>query len=51
MEIFSWAVVGLIAAVVEEMTMPSENPRGLISALLIGVASAVTGAFIAAQRG
>ena len=51
MEVFSWALIGLAAALVEEMTIPGNQERRVIGAMIIGIVCAMSGGFIAAQLG
>jgi uncharacterized membrane protein YeaQ/YmgE (transglycosylase-associated protein family) len=47
MGILSWIVFGLIAGVLAKLIMPGNDPGGVIVTILIGIAGAVIGGFIA----
>lgn len=50
-EIIWWIVVGLIAGVLAKFIMPGRDPGGIIVTILIGIAGAVVGGFIASAIG
>jgi uncharacterized membrane protein YeaQ/YmgE (transglycosylase-associated protein family) len=45
--ILAWIVVGLIAGLLAKMLMPGKDPGGIILTILLGIAGAVVGGFIA----
>jgi len=47
MGILAWIVVGLIGGAIAKMLMPGNDPGGLILTILLGIAGAVVGGFIA----
>jgi len=47
MSIIAWIVVGLIAGAIAKMLMPGNDPGGIIITILLGIAGAVVGGFIA----
>ena len=47
MNIIAWIVVGLIAGAIAKMLMPGDDPGGIILTILLGIAGAVVGGFIA----
>jgi uncharacterized membrane protein YeaQ/YmgE (transglycosylase-associated protein family) len=47
MEILAWIVVGLIAGALGKLIMPGDDPGGVIVTILIGMAGALVGGFIA----
>ena len=47
MGIIAWIVVGLIAGVLAKLIMPGDDPGGVIVTILIGMAGALVGGFIA----
>jgi uncharacterized membrane protein YeaQ/YmgE (transglycosylase-associated protein family) len=47
MSIIAWIVVGLIAGAIAKMLMPGNDPGGIILTILLGIAGAVVGGFIA----
>ena len=47
MSIIAWIVVGLVAGIIAKMLMPGKDPGGLIITILLGIAGAVVGGFIA----
>ena len=51
MGIITWIVFGLIAGLIAKLIMPGRDPGGFIITILIGVAGAVVGGFIATSLG
>lgn len=51
MGILSWIVFGLIAGLVAKLLMPGKDPGGFIITILLGVAGALVGGFIAKSLG
>jgi uncharacterized membrane protein YeaQ/YmgE (transglycosylase-associated protein family) len=51
MGILAWLVLGLIVGVVAKAIMPGPDPGGIIVTILIGVAGAFVGGFIATSLG
>lgn len=51
MGILSWILLGLIVGAAAKMIMPGRDPGGLIVTILIGVAGALVGGFIASAVG
>lgn len=51
MGILSWVIFGLIAGALAKLIMPGDDPGGIIVTILIGVAGAVVGGFIASMVG
>lgn len=51
MGIISWIVLGLIAGVIAKMLMPGKDPGGFIITILLGIAGALVGGFIANAMG
>jgi uncharacterized membrane protein YeaQ/YmgE (transglycosylase-associated protein family) len=51
MGILSWILFGLIAGALAKFIMPGSDPGGCLITILIGVAGAVLGGFIATQLG
>jgi uncharacterized membrane protein YeaQ/YmgE (transglycosylase-associated protein family) len=49
--ILSWIVFGLIAGLIAKWIMPGNDPGGFIVTILIGVAGAVIGGFLASALG
>ncbi|HWC30835.1 MAG TPA: GlsB/YeaQ/YmgE family stress response membrane protein [Dehalococcoidia bacterium] len=47
MSILAWIVVGLIAGMLAKLLMPGRDPGGIILTVLLGIAGAVIGGFIA----
>ena len=47
MSIIAWIVVGLIAGAIAKMLMPGDDPGGIVLTILLGVAGAIVGGFIA----
>ncbi|WPP50309.1 GlsB/YeaQ/YmgE family stress response membrane protein [Catalinimonas niigatensis] len=51
MGILAWIIFGLIAGVIAKIIMPGNDPGGFIITILIGIAGAVIGGFIATALG
>ena len=51
MGILSWIVLGLIAGMLAKWVMPGPDPGGIIVTILLGIAGAFVGGFIAVQLG
>jgi uncharacterized membrane protein YeaQ/YmgE (transglycosylase-associated protein family) len=51
MGIFSWIILGLVAGVIAKLLLPGRDPGGCIVTVIIGVAGALVGGFIATQMG
>lgn len=51
MGIISWIVLGLIAGLLAKWIMPGKDPGGIIITILIGIAGAFAGGFIATLAG
>jgi uncharacterized membrane protein YeaQ/YmgE (transglycosylase-associated protein family) len=46
-----WIIVGLIAGALAKFIMPGDDPGGLIITILLGVAGAIVGGFLASLIG
>ena len=51
MGIITWIVFGLIAGLIAKFIMPGKDPGGFIITILIGIAGALVGGFIATSLG
>lgn len=51
MGILSWILLGLVVGAVAKVIMPGKDPGGLIVTILVGVAGALVGGFIASAIG
>ena len=51
MGILAWIVFGLLAGVVAKFIMPGKDPGGFIITILLGIAGAVIGGFLATLIG
>ncbi len=51
MGILAWLVLGLIVGAVAKAIMPGDDPGGLVVTILIGIAGAFVGGFIATTLG
>jgi uncharacterized membrane protein YeaQ/YmgE (transglycosylase-associated protein family) len=51
MGILSWIVLGLVVGVLAKLIMPGKDPGGFFVTILIGVAGAFVGGFIASLIG
>jgi uncharacterized membrane protein YeaQ/YmgE (transglycosylase-associated protein family) len=49
MGILSWIALGLVAGIVAKLLLRGKGPAGLILTLLLGVAGALVGGFIASH--
>jgi len=50
-EILSWIIIGLIAGALAKLIMPGDDPGGIIVTILIGIAGAFIGGFLAGLIG
>ncbi|BCS55626.1 GlsB/YeaQ/YmgE family stress response membrane protein [Geobacter sp. SVR] len=51
MGILSWIIMGLIVGVIAKLLMPGRDPGGFIITILLGIAGAIVGGFIASLVG
>lgn len=51
MGILAWLVLGLIVGIVAKAIMPGPDPGGVIVTILLGIAGAFVGGFIATSLG
>lgn len=51
MGIIAWIIFGLIAGALAKLIMPGDDPGGIIVTILIGIAGALIGGFIATGLG
>lgn len=51
MGILAWIVFGLIAGAVAKLIMPGDDPGGFIITILVGIAGALVGGFVATALG
>jgi uncharacterized membrane protein YeaQ/YmgE (transglycosylase-associated protein family) len=51
MGFLSWIVLGLIVGIVAKLIMPGKDPGGMVVTILIGIAGAFIGGFIASLMG
>jgi uncharacterized membrane protein YeaQ/YmgE (transglycosylase-associated protein family) len=49
--IIAWIVFGLIAGIIAKLVMPGRDPGGFIITILLGIAGALVGGFIARTLG
>jgi uncharacterized membrane protein YeaQ/YmgE (transglycosylase-associated protein family) len=49
--IISWIIIGLIAGALGKLIMPGDDPGGIIVTILLGIAGAVVGGFLAGLIG
>jgi uncharacterized membrane protein YeaQ/YmgE (transglycosylase-associated protein family) len=49
--ILSWILFGLLAGIAAKLIMPGRDPGGFIVTILLGIAGAVAGGFIASLLG
>ena len=51
MGILTWIILGLVAGLIAKFVMPGNDPGGLIVTILVGIAGAIIGGFIASAFG
>jgi len=51
MGILTWIILGAIAGALAKLIMPGDDPGGIIVTILIGIAGALVGGFIASALG
>jgi uncharacterized membrane protein YeaQ/YmgE (transglycosylase-associated protein family) len=51
MGILSWIVLGLVVGLLAKWIMPGDDPGGVIMTIVLGVAGALVGGWIATQVG
>lgn len=51
MGFFSWLIMGLIVGLLAKVIMPGKDPGGLVMTILLGIAGAIVGGFIASALG
>jgi uncharacterized membrane protein YeaQ/YmgE (transglycosylase-associated protein family) len=51
MGILTWIILGAIAGVIAKLIMPGDDPGGFIITILLGIAGALVGGFIASALG
>lgn len=51
MGVIAWIILGLIAGVIAKLIMPGKDPGGFIVTILLGIAGALLGGFIASAMG
>jgi uncharacterized membrane protein YeaQ/YmgE (transglycosylase-associated protein family) len=51
MEILSWILFGLVVGALAKLVMPGKDPGGIIVTILLGIAGAFVGGFIAVAVG
>lgn len=49
--IIGWIIIGLIAGALAKLIMPGDDPGGIIVTILIGIAGALVGGFLAGLIG
>jgi uncharacterized membrane protein YeaQ/YmgE (transglycosylase-associated protein family) len=49
--IISWIIVGGVAGVLAKLIMPGDDPGGFIITILLGIAGAIVGGFLASLIG
>ncbi|HKF96375.1 MAG TPA: GlsB/YeaQ/YmgE family stress response membrane protein [Gammaproteobacteria bacterium] len=51
MGILTWIILGAIAGAIGKLIMPGDDPGGFIITILLGIAGAIVGGFIATALG
>jgi uncharacterized membrane protein YeaQ/YmgE (transglycosylase-associated protein family) len=49
--IIGWIIIGLIAGALAKFVMPGDDPGGFIITILLGIAGAIVGGFLASLIG
>jgi len=49
--IIAWIIIGLVAGALAKLIMPGDDPGGIIVTILIGIAGAFVGGFLASLIG
>ena len=49
--IIGWIIIGLIAGALGKLIMPGDDPGGIIVTILLGIAGAIVGGFLAGLIG
>ena len=49
--ILGWIIIGLIAGALAKLIMPGDDPGGIIVTILIGIAGAIVGGWLASLIG
>jgi uncharacterized membrane protein YeaQ/YmgE (transglycosylase-associated protein family) len=49
--IIAWILIGLVAGALAKLVMPGDDPGGIIVTILIGIAGAFVGGFLASLIG
>ena len=49
--IIGWIIIGLIAGALAKLIMPGDDPGGIIITILIGIAGAIVGGYLASLIG
>jgi uncharacterized membrane protein YeaQ/YmgE (transglycosylase-associated protein family) len=49
--IIAWIIIGLVAGALAKLIMPGDDPGGIIVTILIGIAGAFVGGFLASLVG
>ena len=50
-DILYWILIGLVAGALGKLIMPGKDPGGIIVTILLGIAGALVGGFIASALG
>ena len=51
MDILTWIILGLVAGLIAKFVMPGNDSGGLIVTIIVGIAGAVIGGFVASALG
>lgn len=51
MGVIAWIIFGLIAGIIAKLIMPGDDPGGFFITILIGIAGALVGGFLASLLG
>ena len=49
--IIGWIIIGLIAGALAKLIMPGDDPGGLIITIILGIAGAIVGGYLASLIG
>ena len=51
MGVFVWLILGMVVGIIAKLIMPGRDPGGFIITIILGIAGALVGGFIASRLG
>lgn len=51
MGVFVWLILGMVVGIIAKLIMPGRDPGGFIITIILGIAGAFVGGFIASRLG